>query len=87
VKACSINFPDVLMIQDLYQFKPQRPYSPGGEVAGVVDALGEGVTNCKLGDRVIAMLGNGGWRKKCWPMPRGSGRCPMMPALKPARHC
>ena len=76
VKACSINFPDVLMIQDLYQFKPQRPYSPGGEVAGVVDALGEGVTNCKLGDRVIAMLGNGGLAEevladaaRVWPLP------------------
>jgi NADPH:quinone reductase-like Zn-dependent oxidoreductase len=60
VKACSINFPDVLMIQDLYQFKPPRPYSPGGEVAGVIDALGEGVSGWQVGDRVIAMLGSGG---------------------------
>jgi NADPH:quinone reductase-like Zn-dependent oxidoreductase len=60
VKACSINFPDVLMIQDLYQFKPPRPYAPGGEVSGVVDAVGEGVTRWQVGDRVIAMLGNGG---------------------------
>jgi NADPH:quinone reductase len=60
VKACAINFPDVLMIQDLYQFKPPRPYAPGGEVSGVIDALGEGVIQWAVGDRVIAMMGNGG---------------------------
>jgi NADPH:quinone reductase-like Zn-dependent oxidoreductase len=64
VKACSINFPDTLMIRDLYQFKPQRPYSPGGELAGVIESLGEGVTDWKVGDRVIAMVGNGGLREK-----------------------
>ena len=45
VKACAINYPDTLMIRDLYQFKPERPYSPGGELAGVVEAVGEGVEN------------------------------------------
>lgn len=76
VKACSINFPDVLIIQDLYQFKPQRPFSPGGEVAGIVDALGEGVTGWNVGDRVIAMMGNGGLAEevladaaRMWPLP------------------
>ncbi len=76
VKACSINYPDVLMIQDLYQFKPQRPYSLGGEVAGIVDAVGEGVTQWKAGDRVIAMMGNGGLAEevladaaRMWPLP------------------
>ena len=64
VMACSINYPDVLMIQDLYQFKPERPYSPGGELAGVVEALGDGVTQWKVGDRVIAMMGNGGLREE-----------------------
>lgn len=64
VKACSINFPDTLMIRDLYQFKPARPYSPGGELAGVVESVGEGVTDWKPGDRVIAMVGNGGLREK-----------------------
>jgi NADPH2:quinone reductase len=58
VKACGVNFPDVLIIEDLYQFKPARPFAPGGEVSGVVKALGEGVTHLKVGQRV---LGNTGW--------------------------
>ncbi len=60
VKACAINYPDVLIIRDLYQFKPARPFSPGGELSGVVDAVGDGVSAWKVGDRVIAMMGNGG---------------------------
>ncbi|CAN5319941.1 NADPH:quinone oxidoreductase family protein [soil metagenome] len=58
VKACGVNFPDFLIIQDQYQFKPERPFAPGGEVSGVVKALGEGVTNVTVGQRV---LGNTGW--------------------------
>jgi len=60
VKACSINYPDTLMIRDMYQFKPVRPYSPGGEIAGVISALGEGVEGWQVGDRVIGMTGHGG---------------------------
>jgi NADPH2:quinone reductase len=60
VKACGVNYPDVLMIKDMYQFKPPRPFSPGGEVSGVVKALGEGVTSVKVGDRVLASTGAGG---------------------------
>ncbi|MBS0254836.1 MAG: NADPH:quinone oxidoreductase family protein [Proteobacteria bacterium] len=60
VKAAALNYPDTLIIRDLYQFKPPRPFAPGGEVAGVIDALGDGVTQHKLGDRVIALCGNGG---------------------------
>jgi NADPH2:quinone reductase len=52
VKACGVNFPDVLIIEDLYQFKPARPFAPGGEISGVVKSVGEGVTNVKVGDRV-----------------------------------
>ena len=64
VKACAINFPDTLMIRDLYQFKPERPYAPGGEVAGVIEAVGEGVTRWKVGDRVLSGIGNGGLAEK-----------------------
>lgn len=58
VKAVGVNFPDVLIIEDKYQFKPARPFAPGGEIAGVVKSVGEGVTHVKPGDRV---LGNTGW--------------------------
>ncbi|MES2755000.1 MAG: NADPH:quinone oxidoreductase family protein [Pseudomonadota bacterium] len=78
VKACAINYPDVIIIEDKYQFKPQRPFAPGGEIAGVVDSVGEGVTNVKPGDRVIAMLGHGGLAErviadpaKLYPLPEG----------------
>jgi NADPH:quinone reductase-like Zn-dependent oxidoreductase len=64
VKACAINFPDTLMIRDLYQFKPERPYSPGGEISGVIEAVGEGVTGYQVGDKVLAGIGNGGLREK-----------------------
>lgn len=64
VKACAINFPDTLMIRDLYQFKPERPYAPGGEIAGVIEAVGEGVEGWQVGDRVLAGIGNGGLAEK-----------------------
>ena len=60
VKACSINYPDALMLRDLYQFKPARPFAAGSEIAGVITALGEGVTDWQVGDRVIALIGSGG---------------------------
>lgn len=59
-KACAVNFPDVLIIEDKYQFRPERPFAPGGEVAGLVAEVGEGVTEFKIGDRVLAACGNGG---------------------------
>ncbi len=59
VKAVGINFPDVLIIQDMYQFKPPRPFSPGSEMAGTVASVGEGVTSLSVGDRVLASPGHG----------------------------
>jgi NADPH:quinone reductase len=64
VRACAINYPDVLIIEDRYQFKPPRPFAPGGEIAGVVEAVGEGVTDWAPGDRVIAVPGHGGLVEK-----------------------
>ena len=64
VKACAINYPDVLIIEDKYQFKPPRPFAPGGEIAGIVEAVGEGVTGWAAGDRLIAMIGHGGLAEK-----------------------
>ena len=64
VHAAAANFPDVLMIRDEYQFKPGLPFSPGGEVAGVVSALGPGVEGVAVGDRVMALTGSGGFAEK-----------------------
>jgi NADPH:quinone reductase-like Zn-dependent oxidoreductase len=64
VRACAVNFPDVLIIEDRYQIKPPRPFAPGGEIAGVVEAVGEGVTGWAPGDRVIAVPGSGGMVEK-----------------------
>jgi NADPH:quinone reductase len=78
VKACSINYPDVLIIEDKYQFKPPRPFAPGCELAGVVDSVGEGVTDFKVGDRVLSSTGWGGLVEKIavdaartYPLPDG----------------
>ncbi len=60
VHYCGVNFPDTLIIQNKYQFKPPLPFSPGGEIAGIVTAVGSAVNNCKVGDRVMALCGWGG---------------------------
>ena len=64
VKAASVNFPDVLMIQGLYQFQPPMPFIPGAECSGVVDEIGEGVDSCSIGDHVFVMAGNGCFAEK-----------------------
>jgi NADPH2:quinone reductase len=58
VKAVGVNYPDVLILEDKYQFKPPRPFAPGGEISGIVKSVGAGVTEVKVGDRV---MGNAGW--------------------------
>jgi NADPH:quinone reductase len=57
--AAGVNFPDVLIIQNKYQFKPPLPFAPGSELAGVIASVGNGVTNVKVGDPVIAFSGHG----------------------------
>ncbi len=64
VKSGSINFPDVLMIQGLYQYQPPLPFTPGGESAGIISEIGEGVTKFKVGDKVFAMTGTGAFAEK-----------------------
>jgi NADPH2:quinone reductase len=64
IKACAVNFPDVLMIQNLYQFEPPLPFSPGAEIAGVVSAVGSGVDGVTVGDRIFASPGWGGLAEK-----------------------
>jgi NADPH2:quinone reductase len=80
VTAAGVNFPDVLIIQDKYQFKPPLPFTPGGEVAGVVKEIGEGVTEVAVGDRVIGSTLTGGYAEElllpaaaCLPIPQGMG--------------
>ena len=76
VRACAVNFPDLLIIQDLYQVKPPRPFAPGSEVAGIVDAVGEGVAKVRPGERVLMSPAPGGLAEKvvgpagsCWKIP------------------
>jgi NADPH2:quinone reductase len=78
VKAASVNFPDVLIIQNKYQFKPPLPFSPGSELAGVVKEVGSGVTAFKPGDRVIAFTTYGAFAEevkteasRLMPLPAG----------------
>ena len=78
VKAAGVNFPDTLIIQDKYQFKPALPFTPGGELAGVVSAVGDGVTRVKPGQSVIGFTGWGAFaeqaivrQEQLVPMPPG----------------
>jgi len=64
VRAAAINYPDVLIIEDKYQMRPPRPFAPGGEIAGEVEAVGDGVEGWKVGDRLIAVPGFGGLAEK-----------------------
>jgi NADPH:quinone reductase len=64
VKACGVNFPDVLIIQNKYQFKPPLPFSPGGEVSGIIEAVGENVKHLEKGTRVLALTGWGGFAEQ-----------------------
>jgi NADPH2:quinone reductase len=64
VEAAGVNFPDVLIIQNKYQFKPELPFTPGGELAGTITAVGAGVERYRVGDRVIAFVGQGAFAQQ-----------------------
>ena len=76
VRATAINYPDVLIIEDKYQLRPPRPFAPGGEIAGEVEAVGEGVEGWKVGDRIIAVTGYGGLAEKMVIPARAAFRLP-----------
>jgi NADPH2:quinone reductase len=78
IKAASLNFPDLLIVQNKYQHKPPLPFVPGSEYAGVVEAVGEGVSNLKVGQGVACLSGTGGFGTHtlapaalCMPLPKG----------------
>jgi NADPH2:quinone reductase len=78
IEAASLNFPDLLIVQNKYQMKPELPFVPGSEYAGVVEAVGEGVTHLKVGQSVACLSGTGGFgthtlasAKLCMPLPAG----------------
>ena len=78
IKAASLNFPDLLIVQNKYQMKPALPFVPGSEYAGVVQTVGEGVTSLKVGQHVACLSGTGGFGSHtlapaalCLPLPPG----------------
>ena len=78
IKAASLNFPDILIVQNKYQMKPALPFVPGSEYAGVIQAVGEGVTHLKVGQAVACLSGTGGFGTHtlapaalCMPLPPG----------------
>ena len=76
VRAAAINFPDILIIEDKYQLKPPRPFAPGGEIAGEIEAIGESVQGWAVGDRVIAVTGFGGLAERVVVPARAAYRLP-----------
>ena len=80
IEAASLNFPDLLIVQNKYQMKPPLPFVPGSEYAGVIEAVGEGVTHLQVGQSVACLSGTGGFgthtlapAKLCMPLPAGFG--------------
>jgi NADPH:quinone reductase-like Zn-dependent oxidoreductase len=76
IRAAALNYPDVLLIEDKYQLKPIRPFAPGGEIAGEIEAVGDGVEGWSPGDRIIAVTGYGGLSEKMVIPARAAFRLP-----------
>ena len=76
VRAAAINFPDVLIIEDKYQLRPPRPFAPGGELSGEVEAIGDGVEGWSVGERIIAVTGFGALAEKVVTPARAAFRLP-----------
>ena len=79
IKAASLNFPDLLIVQNKYQMKPPLPFVPGSEYAGTIEAVGEGVKHLQVGQAVACLSGTGGFGTHtiapamlCMPLPRTS---------------
>ena len=95
-EAAGVNYPDGLLVQGLYQVKPERPFSPGMEVAGEIESVGEGVTGLAPGDRVLAAVQMGGYAEKavcpaarCMPLPEGmdaAEACALLVAYGTSHH-
>ncbi|KQX25929.1 NADPH:quinone oxidoreductase [Sphingomonas sp. Root50] len=80
VRACGVNYPDTLIIADRYQFRPERPFAPGAEIAGIVESVGSAVDGFAPGQRILAMINWGGMAEKaCVP----AARCIAMPDAMP----
>ena len=80
VEACGVNYPDVLIIEDRYQFRPERPFAPGGEIVGRIAAVGPGVTSLKIGDRVVGGCASGGMAEE---IVMAADRCHVVPDTMP----
>ena len=77
VHAAALNFPDTLIIQGKYQFQPDLPFTPGGEAAGVVSAVGEGVSDVTVGSRVVSVGIHGAFAEK-WAVPAATLICSLI---------
>jgi len=87
IKACAINYPDVLVIEDKYQMRPPRPFAPGGEISGVIEQVGDGVTRFKVGDRVMGNTSMGGLSEKALFREAACTRCPRSAVSRKRPRC
>ena len=85
VRAAGLNFPDTLIIEGKYQFRPDPPFTPGGEASGVVSAVGSEVRGFHVGDEVVAMAVSGAFAEK-WAVEASAVMCPNADGTETARY-